>query len=376
MLSVTPGPTQREFHVRFPDRFSFIENPKDAIATVRRLVQAAVTSKISIINIDQSRCTLIDHGAESVISALGIEATKSLPIRFRGGFPHSLRERLIVLATGLPKALGVPLPEPDGFLTFPLRMGRKGTASGHTSQLSEIVATDIAQYMNRCLKNYGLALNPRGALYLTALVGEVLGNAEDHSGRRHWWVSGYLRQPPGMSYGDCHISIFSFGRSIAESMQELPPDSLLYKEVERLIAKHKGRALFSTKKWEPENLRTVYALQEGVSRHNTGTESLGHRGKGTADLIEFFHRLGQSTDQVANPRMCFVSGRTHIVFDGKYQMREMPFHDGTARVIAFNKQNDLSHLPDSDAVKWLDRPFPGTLISLKFYIDPAYLQRR
>ena len=310
-----------------------------------------------------------------MISALGIEANKSLSLRFRGSFPDSLSERLIVLATGLPKALGVPLPEPEGFLTFPLQMGRKGTATGRVSQTSEIVATGIARYINRCLEQYGWALNPIGAQYLTALVGEVLGNAEDHSARRHWWVSGYLRQPSGTAYGDCHISIFSFGRSISESMQDLPTESLLYKEMARLISKHKRQSFFDTRKWEPENLQTVYALQEGVSRHNTGTETLGHRGKGTADLIAFFSKLGQSTDVVARPTMCLVSGRTHILFDGTYQMREMPFHDGTARVIAFNKQNDLSRPPDPRTVKWLHRPFPGTLISLRFYIDSDHLQR-
>ena len=38
MLSVKPGRAQREIHVQFPKRFSFIENPEDAVATVRRLV--------------------------------------------------------------------------------------------------------------------------------------------------------------------------------------------------------------------------------------------------------------------------------------------------------------------------------------------------
>ena len=309
-----------------------------------------------------------------MISALGRVIKDTLPVQFRGHFPNSPEEHLIVLATGLPKELGVQLPSPDGFLTFPLRIGRKGTATGSTSQPLETTTTKLVQYINRCLEKYGWALNHEGARYLTALVGEVLGNAEDHSARRHWWVSGYLRQPSSTAYGDCHISIFSFGRSISDSIQSLPQDSLLSQEIERLISKHQKGRLFVAKKWQPENLRTIYALQEGVSRYNTSSTTLGHRGRGTADLIEFFSELGQSTHRQAKPKMCLVSGRTHIVFDGRYQMQKTSFHDGTARTIAFNKNNDLSNPPDSSAVKWLRHPFPGTLISLKFYIDPTHLK--
>lgn len=374
-MNVSPGKPDRETVIRFPSEFSFIDNPDATMDSLRGLVRASLTRGVKVLDIDQSECMLIDHGAASVLSAVGIEARSSIGLRFRGSFPESERERHIVLSTGLPKALGVDLPEPQGFLHFPLRSGRRGTPDADRSQLAEVTATQISEHVNRCLERYEFCLTYGGARYVSSLVGEVLGNAEDHSGRRKWWVSGYLRQAPNKPYGTCHITIFSFGRTIAETMSDLPEDSMLARRMDELIHMHSRRALFLPGKWEPDNLRTVYALQEGVSRHNTGTHYLGDRGKGTADLIDFFQRLGQSGDGSVEPRMCLVSGRTHISFDERFPMKEMRFQGRPARVIAFNKANDLENPPDPKAVRWLKRPFPGTLISLRFYLDAQHLKR-
>lgn len=358
----------------FPNQFSFIENPVGTLASLREFVGRTMTRNTQHAYIDQADCTLIDHGAESVLSALGVEASGSLGMRFGGRFPDAAREREIVLATGIPRALRVPLPEPPGFMTFPLFRGRAGNIESGSSQLAERVADRLADYVNRCLAVYGFGLSRSGAEFLTALVSEMLGNAEEHSGRRHWWVSGYLRQPKDQPYGDCHITIFNFGRTLSQSISELPPESLLSRQIDDLLQRHKGG--FMPRRWEPENLRTIYALQEGVSRKNIESDRIGHRGKGTADLINFFQKLGQATDGRVTPQMCLVSGNTHILFDGRYEMRSMPFHDGQeAQVIAFNKQNDLSRPPDPNVVRWLPKPFPGTLISMKFYFDPAHLLR-
>jgi hypothetical protein len=62
--------------------------------------------------------------------------------------------------------------------------------------------------------------------------------------------------------------------------------------------------------------------------------------------------------------MAILSGKTHILFDGTYQMAP----DASGRnVIAFNAQNDLSSKPDPKYVRNLGGDgFPGTVISIRF----------
>jgi len=360
--------SQRE--IDCPELFSFIESPDEAIDVLNQLVRYSIHPKTRRIDFLQDRCALLDHCAESAATALAIQARNWSMIRFRGTFPASEDQRAIVLATGMPYGLGLPLPEPDGFLKFRLRHGRRGAAA-ERSTINELQSTKITQYVDECLANYGSQLTARGRDYLTTLVSEVLDNAEQHSERRDWWIAGYLRQQSTDVFGDCHITIFNFGRTIAESLRELPSDALLRRRIEELVSLHRGRLLGGLTE---DNLWTLYALQGAVSRFNGGKETLGDtRGNGTVQLIEFFQKLGK-TAQGHAPKMCIVSGSTHILFDGTYQMRRQksPSGEETA-IIAFNHDNDLRKKPDGKYVRQLRATFPGTLISLRFYLDPDYL---
>jgi hypothetical protein len=227
--------------------------------------------------------------------------------------------------------------------------------------------------VNDCLARYGFTLGPEIAGYLSSLVGEVIGNAEDHSSRGEWWMAAYLHQGSDVDYGDCHLTIFNLGKTLSETLQQLPADSLLRRNINSLVETHTKFHFFGPS-WTEENLWTLYALQEGVSRYNIEVDSLGYRGIGTVDMIEFFQRLGQS--EKTQPRMCVVSGKTHINFDNRYTMRPQKTQSGeTRRIIAFNKENDLERPPETGYVAGLHRFFPGTLISLRFYLDKKHLKK-
>ena len=367
--------SRREKHrdIIFPSVFSFIEAPDEALSVLRDLVRFVAAQKTEVIGIQQQDCTLIDLCAESVASVLGLEANKNLKVGFRGVFPSARNEREIILATGLPKRLGVPLPEPEGFLTFELYRGRKVSESAFASSPREVQADRMTRYVNECLARYGFSMSQEIAGYLASLVGEVIGNAEDHSSMGGWWIAAYLHQASDAAYGDCHITIFNFGKTLSETLQELPLDALLRRNIDALVETH-TRLRFFGPTWTVENLWTLYALQEGVSRYNVEVNSLGYRGYGTVDMIEFFQRLGQSPQ--SQPRMCVVSGRTHIAFDNRYhQMRPQVTQSGeTRRIIAFNKDNNLEQPPEAGYVKQLRHFFPGTLIGLRFYLDKRHLR--
>lgn len=124
------------------------------------------------------------------------------------------------------------------------------------------------------------------------------------------------------------------------------------------------------KKWSEEALWTLYALQEGVSRFSF-TERGRDRGNGTVKMIEFFLALaGKSA------RMCVLSGKAYILFDGKYTLQDKVIEASeTRKVIAFNKVNNLEKPPNRKYVFTLPQEFPGTLISLRFSLRKTNLER-
>ena len=53
-------------------------------------------------------------------------------------------------------------------------------------------------------------------------------------------------------------------------------------------------------------------------------------------------------------------------------MKSEPFEGGERKVIAFNNKNSLEYPPDGGYVRTLSKPFPGTLISMKFNLKEKY----
>lgn len=359
--------------IHFPKKFSFIEDADSAIGVINRVVDSLRRPSAQVVNIDQSGCRHIDYAAEALSTALALEAKRAFPLTFRGTFPEDDSLRKVIQAAGMPRYLGVTLPNVEEIEAFPLHRGSKRKESSGTSSMRDRTATDLTEYVHTCLGRYGYGLTHTGLHHLSSLVSEVIGNAEDHSGSRVWWVSGYLQQ--GEEYGDCHLAIFNFGRTLAESLKELPSEAKLRRNIEKLIERHASRGVFGIGGWEPDRLWALYALQQGVSRFNEDAHFVGDRGQGTVELIRFFQKLGD-TEGPLSPQMTIVSGRTQFIFDGSYQMQAEATEDGASRaIIAFNSRNSVEEPPDSKAVRKLRHYFPGTLISLRFYFDSDYLQR-
>lgn len=358
--------------INFPRVFSFIEAPDDAIATLREIADAVSSKSRHVVHLDQHDCEVIDYGAEAVACILSKAAAQAFSLGFRGRYPTDRDLRETVVATGLPKELGIVLPDLPSFTPFPLYHGKANLETASKSSEKERATFKFVEYVHRCLGKHSWGLNTEGKGYLAGLVSEVVGNAEDHADRDDWWIGGYMRLSKTGDVGDCHVVIFNFGRTIFESMKELSETSPLRKEIERLVRKHK-RLNFFNRAYQEEQLWTLYALQQGVSRFKDGGTATLDRGQGTADMIRFFQLLGQTRQDGVDPKMCVVSGSTYILFDHEYKMRREQ-RDGEERsIIAFNQSNDLEKRPDPKSVRRLKNFFPGTLISLRFYLDQGHL---
>ncbi|MBA2293131.1 MAG: hypothetical protein H0W15_11835 [Gemmatimonadales bacterium] len=91
-------------------------------------------------------------------------------------------------------------------------------------------------------------------------------------------------------------------------------------------------------------------------------------------MIAEFQRLGEAADG-QTPKMCIYSGNTHVVIDDHVQLhRKRSGSTEERRVIAFNEANDLSKPPAPHSIRHVRRSFPGTLISMRFFLDRQHLR--
>ena len=70
--------------------------------------------------------------------------------------------------------------------------------------------------------------------------------------------------------------------------------------------------------------------------------------------------------------MSITSGKCQILFDGTYKLEEKVNKDKKYYQIAFNDSNNLNNKPDKRFVYNLQNKFPGTIISMEFYLDRKF----
>jgi hypothetical protein len=236
-----------------------------------------------------------------------------------------------------------------------------------------VVTTQLTEYFNGLLKSKGFELSRRGENHFSMLIGEVIDNAEQHSHKNNWFVAGYMSENNVDGYGECSIAIFDFGSTIHKSLSEAELDESLRENINKLILNHTKRRYFSLeKRWTEENLWTLFALQEGISRYNVRGET--SRGHGTVNMIEFFLKLGGTNAIKTRSKMALISGNTYILFDGTHKLRTVNIDGEKRQIIAFNDENDLAERPQQEFVKHLSGKFPGTMIVMKFYLEKAFLE--
>jgi hypothetical protein len=259
----------------------------------------------------------------------------------------------MIKTMGVTRHLNIPNAEPPPdfvrrILQLPLQHGkRRSPNTSFKNNDQERVCTQLAKHLDSCFKKAaGFKLTAEGHAIVANWAGEIITNAEEHS-----------------------------GETIYQSLNSPNTSKELRDSIEALVRKHTSRGFFSlSSRYTAAELWTLYALQDGVSRLNQGYGT-SDRGRGTVQLIEAFQELGRTIDDSRIPSMVLVSGNTKIVFDGKYKMQEETMSNGGRRhIIAFNKSNSLDERPDQDCVMKIDGFFPGTLLALRFYLDQRFLK--
>jgi hypothetical protein len=384
----------RSYVVTMPETFSFIHNPEAAMECIQSLLavppKSQTTPRAKFIHIDQKNCKKTGLAATAVFDVCAMlikdeqKAHGSKAYTFAGTFPDNLRVRNQVKVMGITKHLQVrgfnaPKEFEDNVVHLPLQRGRRRNDDWNGKNDQELVSSRLATHLNSCFETASkYSLTEKAMAQIVKWAGEIITNAEEHSGVPDWYAMACMlpaksANDPKSIIGECELVIFGFGKSIYQTLSATTTDTDLRSRIEALVAEHMQSGFFLQKNYSPEDLWTLYALQEGVTSRVRNSER-GDGGTGTVRLIEAFQTLGKTVDDDKKPQMLILSGSTSIKFDGRYKMEEQHVDGGRRNIIAFNSQNSLRERPDPSCVSSIDGFFPGTLLSFKFYVDQRFLE--
>lgn len=370
-----PKPVASTITVNVPKVFSLIDNPQESLQTILTFASEYKKRRAKkLVTFNHRAVQRIDLTAESILGFLAAEikkenAHKKKRIGSDGYYPDDIHLQRIIRSVGVVSSLNVKseelTDEEVGKIRIFKKRGKRAPSQvfGH-ADYKEKTIVQFVNHIDQCLADHNRRLKIDAKKILSDYTGEILTNAEDHSGTYDWTIIGYLDNIADTHI--CEITIFNLGKTIAETLRDVPKDSFVFKEIYPYIELHRKSGFFRSE-WNEDDLLTLVALQGHISCKNITADK--HRGLGTVDLIEFFQAVYEvcAPSQKSCASMAILSGNTHILFDGKYKMR--PDYSGR-KVIAFNDSNDLRQKPDAKYVSNLGNfRFPGTIIGIKFPLE-------
>jgi hypothetical protein len=353
--------------------FSFVHNPAETMEKISSILQLEATQLQARLNFDDERCS--DIGAFLVLQAI---RQHMAPV-FQGG-RMNLPMQKVIDAVGLRGPLHMaPFRVEDHSDIWPFHLQQRRPAGKSRSterhiepQTKEIVADRFVKTVNSWLKVAATQrLSHQGRRLVLKIVGEALDNAERHStpdsDDGDWAITGCLAKEPGQA-GDVfrlYVAFLSVGASISDSIATC--SELTRAQMDAYVRRHAGRRM------REEELRTVFALQDGVTKSHAAFEE-GRGGTGFQDIIEFFADLGDTSSIGYQARLAIVSGTTCINLAPPYMKGERRSSSQSERELWFNAENSAEYPPDPEHVFRLPRSLNGTLVSMAIALDPAYLE--
>ena len=155
----------------------------------------------------------------------------------------------------------------------------------------ELDTTEMAEYVIDCLQRMNKELTPDKLDDLCTVIGEILINAEEHSSTKYRFSIGYFKEEniDGKHFGIFRLVILNFGQTIYEKFKnEDCPNKAIVSKMKELSKSYTKRNMFFQRKFEEENLWTLYALQEGVTSISPKDYK---RRNGSIRLIESFFNI-------------------------------------------------------------------------------------
>lgn len=272
--------------------------------------------------------------------------------------------------------------------SFPLRKrhatGKSTTTPGDSISFQK-VADELVDTLNLWL---GALPTPRKLSNssmgkVSNIATETLNNAERHSragGDGDWYMAGFMARRPLESDDDlakldgldawyeCHFAFLNLGRPIAEAVCTTP-DATIKASLEKYISTH-SRA-FSKLGISESALATVFAMQDGIS---SKPENKG--GVGMMEVIEVTNALAYDKIDAKKPRVTVISGANCVMFFDEFRSYYRKSELGKGRKQFFNPERSLDKPPSKNHVFDLNVNFPGTIVAVRFALDPNTMEAK
>ncbi|MDC0657195.1 hypothetical protein N6L27_04215 [Leisingera sp. SS27] len=357
--------------------FSLLDNPHGCIQGLANIAEHEASSSSVQINFKDKYC--LDVVPYMLLTEFWNDM---LPV-FQGG-EMDVPMQKVLGSIGIAEDLNVGLRgvrDFDDVWAFPLTRRRRDGGSKSRSIYFDVPSRDHAsdrfcdaldEWLNR--DEIQLQLTQAGRGHIKVLLGELLENAERHSdGNRRdgsWTVAGFLAKR--RVYEDdefiAHIGIVSLGDTFADSL-ERASDQQKQDLDDFLNCMRAARAPQSA-----ATLKTLAALQDGVTCVPEADKA-DRGGYGLMQMLELTNLLGWSENDNLKPEITIVSGTSCVQLKSPYFECYQPAGADTARVQWCNADNSARMAPDPNHVFDLEKGLPGTAISIRFTLDPQYLQK-
>lgn len=365
-------------------QFSLVDDPVGTMRQLKRLIE--MESSIRVARVDFKDERVLDIAPYLI---WGYMARDMCPFMLGGKIERPVSK--VLEAVELSKFMGIRFlnqPDDTDVWAFGLRHRSGADADPANSFAASIVADKFVETVNEWLEMLpdAMELTRAGARDLNKIITEALDNAERYgelsaaSGKDggDWYITGFMARRPLESpdqdgreaWYDCHIAMVNLGDTIAETIAATT-DPKISDALRRYTAKHSG-ALFRGG-CSAETLATVFAMQDGVSARPGPT---GTGGKGMMDLVQFTNSIGNTTDPAHQPVMTVISGKSCVQFKEIYRCFRRPTSGRPHRQQYFNTTGGFDDPPDKDYVFDLDIRFPGTVIAIRFSLDPKVMESK
>lgn len=376
------GLEDNSIEINIPECFNLESQYDETIEIIKGIIYTIWKNAGKEITINFSKCKDVDQSALFLLQIIRLELQDDLrdldkKLRVLTSIPRfkfiesSVEDvNLHLLLCGcLPQAKlnkGVVPIDTLGYL--------KGSKSQkhYLENRKGIIGTKIVDYLNKCLVHNSFELTITGKNELGNMIGEILNNAEDHSPLNTYYVTGNYYMDRSISNGKrdnvgiLNLSFLNFGYSIYEGLEETKDCNKDVYDVLDKVYSSLIKAPFSK-----ENLFTLYALQDGVSRLKYEDNS---RGTGTMTFINCFYSIGdyESKTRRLHPQLSILSGATQLICNNNYK----PTEKEGKYILSLNKENDLSIPPDEKNLKSLKYKFPGTLLTVRFCLNNEHISKK
>lgn len=360
-----------------PECFSLMDNYEESFDFLKKLFVVLYKGKVEKVILDYEKCSRIDVDASICMDVLLVEYDRYLKACWSKGhnvFPRKIapinlrRQDIINLLYSIGayrNVAGLTIPNPKGVEPLPVLINYKH--SPDVWRISEVHATNIVEYIKKCLSRLGEELTIQAETEFYKVIGEVMSNAEEHATMPHRFAIGYFQEDDNENddhYGILNFSIFNFGNTIYQTFKDPQcPNKKVVERMSKLSESYTKKGWLKKADFEEETLWTLYALQDGV------TSKAKKRGNGSIQFIKNFFKLKGNSENDNVSKLVLHSGNTRILFDGSYKIVDN-------KNITFNISGDIAEQPDKKCVTFTPYFFPGTIISARILIKSKNLAEK